>query len=294
MPPAQQTTTTTAGVCSSPVFLPVVLLCRLLYFIWYQLNKFVVDILQKHVSFAAGALFGTLVFEGYTIGKAAWYTWAKYRADPSTYGLNQWRTEERDRRPVLLLHGAAGSWSYLGDLAVALRRANVPIFVLNLGMGQVSNEMRKKVYNQIEEIRSSYPRSTTNGQDGGNRLPLVDIVAHSNGGNIALDSAFTETCSYIDEQGLLQFRSAPKVNPSVGKIITVALPSNAEETKWIRDAGKTSDLYNINARFDVLMAYKRCALAEERPSQVQSVDAAHIGIVFDHLTVTYILRFLRE
>ncbi|CAF2944898.1 unnamed protein product [Rotaria sp. Silwood2] len=89
-----------------------------------------------------------------------------------------------------------------------------------------------------------------------NTIPLVDIVAHSNGGNLALYSTFTQDCSYIDGDGNFKFRSSPQSNPHIGKIITVALPSNQTEVNWMRQINKLDNLFNVNAKFNALMAYK--------------------------------------
>lgn len=304
-----------------------------IYVIWFHINKFLVLAMQQHISPALGAIYGMLLLEGHTICKAAWYTWNKYRKDPQLYGLNQWNTKNCRNRPVLLLHGAAGSWSYLGDLAVTLKNANIPLFVVDLGMGLPSQEMRRKVFNKIEEIRRLYSIfnqkingecddiqfgeqnlntvseetstvklirtnrenetvSTTTDPTNSNAIPLVDIVAHSNGGNVALYSIFTEDCSSINGQGELQFRCTRQANPHIGKVITVALPSDQTETKWMREVKKINDLFNVNAKYDALMAYKKCAMVEEFPSHVEYVDAGHIGIVYNRETSSRILQFL--
>jgi hypothetical protein len=304
-----------------------------IYVIWFYINKVLVEAMQQHISFAVGAIYGMLFLEAHTMCKAAWYTFKKYRKDPKVYGLNQWTETNRGHRPVLLLYGAVGSWSYLGDLAVALMNANIPVFVIDLGFGLPTEEMRKKIFNKIEEIRKLYSTlnkkpddesdathferyslyttqegastvkllrashenestNTTTNSSTSNIIPLVDIVAHSNGANVALSSIFTEDCSCIDEQGNLKFRSTLKANPHIGKLITVALPSNQTETNWMREVKKIDDLFNINAKFDALMAYKKCALTEELPSHVDYIDAGHIGIVFNPVTHNRILQYL--
>jgi hypothetical protein len=304
-----------------------------IYRIWFYINKYLVEAIQRHISPALGAIFGMLFLEAHTICKAAWYTLKKYRKDPKVYGLNQWDVTRCSYRPVLLLHGAVGSWSYLGDLAVGLKKANIPVFVIDFGTGLPTDEMRKKIFNRIEEIRGLYHHSnqksdaesyarqierqslrstqqknstiklikTSDDTDASRSavdstipdfIPLVDIIAHSNGGNLGLYSAFTEDCSYIDGEGNLKFRSTPQANPHIGKVITIALPTNKMETNWIHDINKLDDLYNINATFDALMGHKKCALVEEHPSHVQYIDAGHIGIVFNPTTYNRLLQFL--
>jgi hypothetical protein len=301
-----------------------------IYIIWFYINKFIVETMQQYLSPAVGAIYEMLFLEGHTICKAIWYRLRKYRQNPEFYGLNQWNETNYRRRPVLLLPGAVGTWHYLGDLAVALTKAYVPVFVVDVGFGSPSEEMRKKVLMKIEEIRRLYPNfdeptdeqssveqtdkqslytiqeensttkliktncenQITKKASNSNFIPLVDIVAHSNGGNIALYTAFTEDCSYIDEQGNLQFRSEPQANPNIGKVITIALPSNQTETNWMCEINKLEDLYNINAKYDALMAYKKCALKSELPSHVEYIDASHVGIVYSRTIYNRILQFL--
>jgi hypothetical protein len=40
-------------------------------------------------------------------------------------------------------------------------------------------------------------------------------------------------------------------------VITIALPSNQTETNWMREINKINDLFNINAKYDALMGYKK-------------------------------------
>jgi hypothetical protein len=304
-----------------------------IYVIWFYINKFLVEAMQQYISPALGAIFGMLFLEGHTMCIAAWYTLKKYRKDPQVYGLNQWNETNCRYRPVLLLHGAVGSWSYLGDLAVALKNANIPVFVIDLGFGLPTEKMRKKIFNKIKEIRRLYYNFNQKSDDESysnqigrqslcttqeemstvklirtsqesettrvptnltnlHNIPLVDIVAHSNGGNVALYSTFTENCSYIDGEGNFKFRCEPQANPHIGKVITVALPSNQTETNWMREINKINDLFNVNAKFDALMDYKRCALVEELHSHVEYIDAGHIGIVFKSSTYNRVLQFL--
>ena len=253
-----------------------------IYVIWFYANRFLVDICKKHISIALGVVYGMLILEGHTIIKAAWYTLKTYRKDSTAHGFEEFDFTEAQHRPVLLLHGAVGSWSYLGDLATALKAAHIPVFVINLGAGQPTEEARQKVTDKIKEINSV-------SGDG-----LVDIVAHSNGGNLALYSIFTRECSTIDERGVLEFRDAPEANPQIGKVITIALPSDEEEVDWMRQINKVHDLFNINAQFDALMGHKQCALVKELSSHGTEVNAGHIGIVFQRVTYERVLQFLFE
>jgi esterase/lipase len=259
-----------------------------IYLIWFWVNQLLVDIVKRHISPMLSITLGMLLLEGHTLCKAAWYTWKKYRGDPKEYGLDQWQTVDRECRPVLLLHGAVGSWAYLGDLAVALRRANIPVFVINHGFGLPTDETRRRVFENIQAIRNTYKGQNETAS------PLVDIVAHSNGGNLALDCAFTTECSSIDSTGALKFRDVPQANADIGRIITIALPSNAEEVHQMQQIGKEKDLFNINAKYDALMSHKKCALVGALASHAAEISAAHVGIVFQPTTYEQVIEYLRE
>ena len=246
-----------------------------IFLLWFFVQKFIVELLKNYVSPMLGLAYGMIVLEAHTLCRAAWYTFYKYRQDPTAYGFN---TIHSDRRPVLLLHGAVGSWSYLGDLARALRLAQIPVFVLNHGFGSPTDEIRRKVFAKIEEIRRLI----------NDRSP-VDLVAHSNGGNLALACAFTEECSFIDAQGELQFHREPSAYPHVGKIITVALPTSRTELEQVRQIKKENDLFNLNAHYDGLMGHKICALDLQHRVDINS---AHIGIVFQKKTYESVLELL--
>jgi hypothetical protein len=281
-------------------------LIQLIYLAWFTLNRCLVDLLKKHVSPFLGLCYGMLALEGHTLCKAAWYTIKTYRKKPYTYGFDCFNGKPNGAHPVLLLHGAVGSWSYLGDLAMTLKTANIPVFVMNLGFGLPTDEMRANVFNKINDIRKAYvdvqlnysaekisdSTMITPNSLSSNEIPLVDIVAHSNGGNLALYSAFTADCSYIDENNELKFRDVPRAHAHVGKIITIALPSNTDEVDWMRQVNKSDHLYNINAKYDALMGHKTCALTEELCTNATNIDAAHIGIAFQLSTYQQVIEYL--
>ena len=261
---------------------------HVIYLTWFWVNQFLVNVVKRHLSPMLSVTLGMLLLEGHTLCKAAWYTWKKYCRDPKEYGFDQFETVKHDHRPVLLLHGAVGSWSYLGDLAVALQAANIPVFVINLGFGLPTEKTRRDVFEKIRAIRKFCAR------EGENGASLVDIVAHSNGGNLALYSAFTSECSFIDEQGEFRFRDVPQANGDIGKIITIALPCNAEEVHQMQQIGKENDLFNINAKYDALMSHKKCALVGALYSHAVEISAGHVGIVFLHSTSEQVIRYLLE
>jgi pimeloyl-ACP methyl ester carboxylesterase len=259
------------------------------YQAWFCANKWLVETFKRFSLPAVGVSLGMLLLEGHTLCKAAWFTCWKYRLDPKEYGFEQIEKRHRGKNPVLLFHGAAGSWNYLGDLASELSKADIPVFVINLGGGDVTEEKRKLVCKKIEQIRTEYAK----------RLhvhkPKVDLVAHSMGSNVAMATAFARKCSSIDEQGELHFRRKRTVraHSSVGKVITIANPSNAQEVKRISQAGKRHQLFNINARYDALMGHKTCALTGRLARQAAEVDAGHVGIVFQSSASAAVRRALR-
>ena len=257
---------------------------QIFYESWFYGNRAIVGML-RHLSPAVGAAWAMVSLEGHTLAKAAWYTWQKYRKVPSEYGLElNFNMGHQGNRPVLLLHGAVGSWNYLGDLATSLQEKGYPVFVLNVGSGMVTDAMRDDVYKKIDQIRENYFHAL-------GTETVVDIVAHSMGGNLAVAAAFAKEGSYIDAKGDLQFETGrvKKATSSVGKVITLAMPSNREEAGWMQEIGKIEDLFNIRAKYDALMGHKECALAE---SHVLNIDAGHVGIVFHPKTVDAISSFL--
>ncbi len=204
-----------------------------------------------------------LLTEPHILCKALWYTKRTYAKDPLKYGFNTVTDEQKDHRPVLLFHGAVGSWNYLGDLAKNLKEAAIPVFVINLGMQLSPEERQRQVVAKIDEIQNIYLQKF-------GKAPKVDLVAHSMGAFTAFDAARSEA------------------HPRIGKVITLAMPSSAEEVAQV------SALYNINAQFDALMGYKQCALVGERSKQAYEVPSGHVGIVFKEHTFTHILEILKN
>ena len=274
-----------------------------------------VEIVQRRISSDFGMFYGFIVLELHILLKIVWYTLVKYCHDPTTYGFNQINEENCKYRPVLLLHDAMGySWSYLGDLAMVIKKADRSVFVLNFEFGLSANEKRKRILNKMKEIQQKYSNLHSNidlqfhqNENKGQKLlytiaeelpmktSLIDIVVHSNSAKIALCSLFTEDCSYLNEQGNLKFHSTNlQINQHIGKIITIASPSNRMEINWMRRLNKFYDLYNINAEFDAIMSWKKCDLEEELPENVRYICAGHLGIVFNQTTYNRVVQFLRD
>ena len=264
-------------------------ICHVIYVLWFWIHRYLTEQIKKHVSPAFGAFYGMLLLEGHTICRTVWYGLVKYRKEPHVYGFDGIQLEQRDHRPVLLLPGAVGSWPYLGDLATALRSANIPVFVINIGVGLPNEAMRRAIFHKIQHIREMI---ASLGAD--KSTAVVDIVAHSNGGNLGLYSAFDDRCCTINDRGELIFVDEPKANPFVGKVITVALPTNAEELNWMKQINKANNLFNVNAKYDALMSHKICALTNEYASQTMEISAAHVGIVFQNETHQQVINFLNN
>ena len=240
----------------------------------------------RPVSPALSAVMSMLTLEGHTLARTVWATWVKYRGAPEKFGLDTFRDEDRGHSPVLLLHGAAGSWHYLGDLAMRLQRQGRSVHVLTLGAGGPTEEKRARVLEKVAQIRTAYLTRF------GEEAPAVDLVAHSMGGNIALHSTFSTETTRVDAKGNLQATAPPTANPHIGKLITVALPTDAKELGWLRTAGKAGQVFNVIAQYDAIMGWKKSAVAEECPLQAETVSAGHVGIVFQEAAADSIRRYL--
>ncbi len=271
-----------ASVCTSqtPSWYPTQVLSACgnkVYRAWFFCHQTLVETCRRYVSPAIGACWGMVFLEAHTLMRASWHTFKKYRKNPKEYGLEPVNLSKQTQNPVLLIHGAAGSWNYLGDLATSLTKEKRSVFVINLGSGQPTNEKREKIYNKIEEIHKA------------NKTLKIDIVAHSMGGNLALYSAFEESCSTIDKQGDLIFARTKKAHPLVAKVITIALPADEKELSWIKEIGKVKEFFNVTAKYEGLMGHKKCALEAD---QTCEINAAHIGIVFQKETQSAVNNFL--
>jgi len=113
--------------------------------------------------------------------KAAFHTFVKYTKPPTEYtGLDVRNDRATAQNPVILVHGAVGSWNYMGDLALSLRDKGHHVYVVNLGSGDVSEEKRGKLLAKIDRVRQYHS------------YQQVDIVAHSMGGNSAFAALFSK------------------------------------------------------------------------------------------------------
>ena len=236
---------------------------KALYNGWFQINKFIGNLLRECSFTKTAALHGMVSIEPLTLARVAWKTAFTFSKAPKEYGLE---TKISDKTPVLLLHGAAGNWHYLGDLAKTLTDRDIPVFVLNLGSGFASEEKRAAVHSKIKEIGALFNGSK------------VDIVAHSMGGSLAHASLFSPSTSSINEEGSLLFQGDPIEAKGIGKVITLALPYEASEMAPIKTINKVHDIYNITAKYDLLVGHKSCALEKDHSTPI---DTTHIEIVYD-------------
>lgn len=271
-----------------PVVTPVVralsLLNERVCSCWISANRWIVNSFRNCGFLKLGVGLGMVLTESHVLIKAAWHTKRKYAKEPAEYGFNM---AHNNGRPVLLFHGAVGSWNYLGDLATDLKKAKFDVFVTNIPAGLSSDEKRRLAVAKITEIQKIYT-------DTVGRAPKVDLVAHSMGAFTALQTAFSEESTSITENDELKLKAGSTwtANPQIGKIVTLAMPSDAKEVAYMERIGKVGELFNINAQYDALMGHKRCALVEERSKQAVELDAGHVGIVFKRDTFTQIKQFL--
>lgn len=240
------------------------------------------DWTTEHKFRPLGLIFGTLFLEIAPSVKTAARR-LLYSADPKTYGFNQFEQSHAKKRPVLLIHGRMGAWSDLAELASSLRTIGMPVFVISLNHSTPTEEDRRRIREFILDIRNQYRAKFPEGE-----LPVVDIVGHSLGGDMALYTSFTPNCSYIEEKdeatmGNLKMIKGSKVrsDATIGKVITIGMPSNSSELEWASLAGKSQDLFNIIGLFDVVMGHKECALEKHASwhKQCKKFEYGHLGLL---------------
>jgi len=204
-----------------------------------------------------------------------------YQKNPVDYGLNAIKQEHQGHAPVILLHGRMGKWTDLAPLAFHLQKAHFSVFVMDLEESSCPSETdRKRINEQIECIQRLYQQTFNQS------CPAIDLVGHSLGGDMALYTSFTSECSFIEDReketlGDLKIHEGyqPESNPLVGRVITLGMPSNAIELAWAKAAGKAHLIFNVTAKYDVIMGKKECALAKELPDQVIEVPSGHLGML---------------
>lgn len=230
-----------------------------------------------------GVLLGSVVLETPALARGFVYGY-RYGNTPESYGFNTIRPTHSDQRPVLLFHGAIGTWNYLGDLATAINKTERPVYVMSLGSGEPTAAQCYQVHDTMDRIQQDYVAQFGKSPDG------IDFVAHSMGANLAIYSSFDkEQCASIAEG--FSPGDQPKANPMVGKVITLANPTDAQELSWLQSIGKSQDIFNVVARYDALMGHKEPALAAT-PSQFSDSNAGHVGIVFDPIAFSQVTQIL--
>lgn len=192
-----------------------------------------------------------------------------YYKKPLQYGINHFKSSHLGKHPVILIHGRMSRWADLMDLALSIKSANLPVFVVSLDNQTPSEDDRLHIHQEIKTIQTLYFEKF------GQKCPPIDIVGHSLGGDMALYSAFTPCCSII-ECGSLKFTENPKCDPSVGRIITLGMPTGSHEVDWISAAGKKDDIFNVVAKFDAVMGNKESALTSK---QIFEIEAGHLGLL---------------
>lgn len=250
----------------------------------YHLVNSVVKLLQKIGLSAGGAIIGMLGHEPDTLLYAAKDTYWDFRKEPSQYGLDILRSEiDFTKRPVLLIHGAAGSWNYMGPLATGLMERNYTVFVLNLGMGMPSQDKKELLLSKIDSIMKLYI-------DRRFMLSSVDLIAHSMGASTALAAVLSSESTVIENGTVCASHEGTlSANANVGKLITLANPSDASDLSLLARASKDSDTFNIIAKYDVLMSHKVPTLNK---SQIIELDSKHVNIVYHKEVVNSICHFL--
>lgn len=254
---------------------------------WFNINNHLGNLLRKHSFTTAAAIHGMFSLEIFTLVKVIWKTGVTYTKTPKEYGFET-LPENSSKTPVLLLHGAAGTWNYMGDLAKSLSNEGIPVFVIDLGSGPATDEKRNTVHAKIKEIQNIYKQAKK-------EAPQVDIVAHSMGGALAYVSAFDASCSSIDDAGSIQFSKnvEPKAAEGIRKIITIALPMDLAEVKQIEAIGKLDNLYNITAKYDLLVGHKTCGLETLLKEHSSQIETTHVEIVYNKEAQMATLAYLK-
>lgn len=247
--------------------------------LWFSLKsklyQFHFTVIKKFINWATywncrpvGLAIGTLALELSTalcvLGRRL-----TYNKKPLHYGINHFKTSHKGKHPVILIHGRMSRWADLMDLALSIKSANLPVFVVSLENQTPSEKDRQHIHQEIKQIQRLYY------EEFGELCPPIDIVGHSLGGDMALYSAFTPCCSVI-ERGNLKFTENPKCSPFVGRIITLGMPTSSNEMDWISAAGKKDDIFNVIAKFDAVMGNKVSALMHK---QIFEIDAGHLGLL---------------
>ncbi len=253
-----------------------------IYDLHFRSVKRLIDYTARIKYRPVGLVLGTLLLEfGPSLRSAA--RRLRYRRPPHYYGFDLLRPEHRHKSPVLLLHGSMGKWSDVAALGHALKQAGIPVFVMNfLHAHNASEAERKRIYEKIEQIQLLY-KETFNIDP-----PRVDLIGHSLGGMMALYCSFTPECCYIDESDPTTLRrdrlvmkegQTPTRYPHIGKVITIGMPSNVLEVRWVLEAGNEQQLFNILAQYDAIIGDMEWSLKSTVPMNTFELNKGHLGVL---------------
>jgi hypothetical protein len=242
-----------------------------------------VNFLSKKGLRALGSTIGMIALEGFTLIKT-FYKMIQYNKDPISYGFNQLSNEHLEKKPIILIHGAAGNYRYMGDFAKALLKEKRPVFVINLGLGAPNEEKRAVLQSEILKIQNQYLKTF-------NKETKVDVVAHSMGGLVALSSMFTNDTSFIDQGGEVFEKESTELKSfdAINRLVTIAMPLDTREIELLKKTKKDQQVFSILAKYEELMDMKKSAINEENTT---TLDSAHIGIVYNQDLVKNVIRFL--
>lgn len=242
--------------------------------------KFLVDAIRKYISSNLAGVTGMLLSEPHVIIKSIYQT---YRKKPIEEQDEIFLRTNNCTRPVLLLPGAIKDTRYLSEFTESLKKEQLKVFTL-VTTGDNAKD-KQAILNKIEEICQKCV------------VDRVDLVGHSIGSQLAVYSAFTDETVQINEQGELQAREGmkPTIDERIGKIVKIAYPSDQNELHLVQQADKENCLYNINAKYDVLMGHKPCAI--KQTYNVNNYPCGHIGAAYDKQVsarVGHILKYYHD
>jgi hypothetical protein len=108
--------------------------------------------------------------------------------------------------------------------------------------------------------------------------PVIHLVGHSRGGEMAFDAAFKEECAFVDDiTGDLNFyeEQVPQANPLIGRVVTIGMPTSMKEMLWAQQAEKVQDVYNIVAKYDAIVS----GASALSGAHAVVFDKGHLGIL---------------
>jgi len=150
-------------------------LCFKVYKVWFSVvSSFTGWLRPRSTALSAGV--AMLSLEGPTLLRATWDIFVRYRKDPEKYGFNgQVNPEDKPavRGAIVLMHGAVGSWGYMGDLATRLLKEGYYVHAIDLA--------------QCQNIEQCLQRHVSDACTHSGKQK-VTIVAHSNGANVVVDN----------------------------------------------------------------------------------------------------------